>query len=129
MAVDSEVSEVGVPSPQAEVGEKSPLEQQWEHVLAKWEDEGAHRVLIELAQTTGNLPAVAGWYRRVAEEPTRRELAQTQLKAITVLALAQLVSAPRTVPDQSRGRQWLWLVVLVFGLGSLAVLLHLLGNP
>lgn len=97
------------------------LEALWENVLARWDDDKAHAAFLQYAQRGMHLPEAGARYRRIKDgEPERAEMAQKQLQALMVLALALLQERqqePVTGPPR-----WLTVVTFVLALAALAFL-------
>jgi hypothetical protein len=97
----------------------------WKQAWLEWDSEGTHRALLEHAQASGQLAALAERYRSVQAEVSRVDRAQRQLKAIVVLALSQLDARRPAEPVKRESRRGLWWVVLLFLVGSAVLLTQL----
>jgi hypothetical protein len=100
-----------------------PNEALWHAVLADWDNPKVHELLLSQSVNAAQLAALAGRYRLLLDEPTRRVVAEVQLKKIAAAAMARMdvqVSSPR---PEARGRApFLVLLVFLFVLGTVALL-------
>lgn len=96
----------------------------WNSVLEGFDQERRHQAFLAYCRETGALPNAARRYREVQEDEDateeRRATADKQLKAITVMALAQFQSTPRT--DPASAKKILRLVAALLLAGSILVL-------
>ncbi len=100
------------------------LEALWRRAQDEWDADGAHQALLERAHSLGRLGELAAHYRRQVGSAERAACAERQLKAITILALAQLEGAKAASKSPKAGHRLgaLWLLLL---LGLLLLATHL----
>jgi hypothetical protein len=87
-----------------------PLDDAWRSLLVRWDDPGAHRAFVVLADSLGRLEHAARMYRQAREAgdgvivggyrvpgdlASRRERADRGLELVVAQALAHLAHAPR----------------------------------
>ena len=99
------------------------LDKLWEHARTHWHSETVHSALLEFATDPGLLSDLAGRYRSAHADPELREVADRQLKKVAALAMAQLSVAERK-QAAPRPRRWLYLVSLLFALGTAWLMLR-----
>jgi hypothetical protein len=74
---------------------RQSLDALWQRVVDTWDDDKAHKVLLEYALRTQALPDVAARYRTLADDPDRGARAREKLDAI-VIATTQLLLSTKT---------------------------------
>ena len=102
------------------------LEILWKHTLEHWEDEAAHRAFLEHCRHRNLLVEAAVRYRGMKGDHARGGTAEKQLKAIAVLALANLESA-RTPERRKKSHALSYVLIALFIVGTLGLLAYL--NP
>lgn len=103
------------------------LELLWGKVVERWDDEAVHRAFLEHCQATDRLIEAAVRYRGLSEDEQRADLAQQQLKRVSVLALAKL-ERDRSEPVRARPDWPKLLLTTVFLFGSGWLLFYLLQS-
>jgi hypothetical protein len=68
------------------------LEALWARVLEAWDEDKTHAALLDHALRTQALPAIAGKYRALVDDPDRGALAKKKLDGIVVAATQMLMS-------------------------------------
>ncbi len=86
-----------MPNTDVDVPTDPVLDALWARAVEAWDDDRAHSALLEHALATEQLPALAGRYRALKDNPERAERAQKKLDAL-VLAATQLMLATKTPP-------------------------------
>jgi hypothetical protein len=81
--------------------QRAMLEAAWDAVDRAWEDDGAHRRLLALADSLDALPWVASRYR-ACTTPERRDVARAQGDRIVALALVKLGKMKTSQSDGPR---------------------------
>lgn len=66
------------------------LEVLWKRVLDDWEDEATHSAFVDYCQRTGRLVDAAVRYRGMCGDRSRAPASEKKLKAIALLAMAEL---------------------------------------
>jgi hypothetical protein len=89
----------------------------WNRVLEAWDDDKTHGALLEYALRKEQLPAAAGRYRALVDDPEKGPKAKKRLDAI-VLAAMQLMQSFKTPP---RPKLPWWVTVLVVCMCFLAL--------
>lgn len=108
------------------------LDELWQAVLAKWEDDAAHAAFLEHCRLTRQLGAAAGCYREEVkrasayrEDAIRVAAAQKRLNGVALLATLDLdASRSEAVPRAHRVLKvvsWLAAAVL-FGISMFVIL-------
>ncbi len=93
---------------------REALDLLWAHVEQHWEEPSAHQALLSQCNNPSALSHVARLYRAAQAEPERRAVAERQLKAVSLLAFAQLQHGPRPAPGRPMKRfLGLWFVFCV----------------
>ncbi len=87
------------------------LEALWKNVVQRWDDDAAHGAFLEHCRASGRLDEAAVRYRGMAGDRERAAGAEKRLKAVALLALAQLETS-RTPPRAAAGRTIAMLVLL-----------------
>ena len=80
------------------------LEETWAKVVARWDDDEAHRKFISLAASLSQLPEAGKRYREArdrAPSPEYRKVAESQLDRLFVTAMA-VMQAARTPPVEKK---------------------------
>ena len=72
----------------------------WALVLARWEDEATHQMVLEHSVRVQRLPDLAGRYRALVDDPQRGPTARKRLDAITAAATAMLWSMQTPKPQK-----------------------------
>ena len=114
------MDESGAPAP------GTVLDVLWHQLLSRWEDADAHAAFLQAAQASGRLADAALRYRAVAGDRERGGRAETQLAAITVLALASLETARQRPPPKRRLGAYAALAIGIFFIGALLLLVRAL---
>ena len=87
--------------------EKDPLfEALWEKTLEAWDDEKRHAACLEHALREKMLPALAGRYRALRDDPTKAEMAKKRMDAM-VSAMTQMLFTMKT-PKPTKTPSWLF---------------------
>ncbi len=111
------------PPPKTPTPNSGPNEPLWHAVLGDWDNPKLHDVLLAQSVSAAQLAALAGRYRQLLDEPTRRAVAEEQLKKIAAAAMARMdvqVASPR---PEARGRTPIMLMLaFLFVLGTVALL-------
>jgi hypothetical protein len=102
----------------------------WKRVADAWEQDETHGAFLRHCQETGQLLEAAVRYRGMAGDRERGPDAERRLKAVALLAMAQLESSRAPSAQGTRHGRALWLVVF-FVLGSAALLYYasILSGP
>lgn len=79
----------------------------WDRALSAWDDDKVHAALIEFALRTENLPAVAGRYRELVDDPIKGARAKKQLDAIVVAATQMMLATKAIRPENARPPWWI----------------------
>ena len=116
MAEPGVVTEPGVVAPGA------LLDVLWHQVLSRWDDADAHAAFLLAAQESGRLAEAAMRYRGMTGDRERSTVAESQLRAITALALAGLESLRTKAPGERRTFGYAALALGVFFVGVLMLL-------
>lgn len=76
----------------------------WDHALLHWNEEAAHRALLEAADSQNDLAFVAKRYRALLDEGSlpHLEVAEAQLNKITTLAFSRLEASRSEAPQTRR---------------------------
>ncbi len=85
----------------------------WAEVCERWDEQDVHDMFLGYCSQVDRLPRAAAYYRSVRDEPERTERADSQLKKIGALAIAQVVAQPRTEPAERSLILWLVMIVVV----------------
>jgi hypothetical protein len=101
------------------------VDEAWEELGRKWEDDAAHRRFVAFCSATGSLAEAGGRYRSVIEsDPARAERARRQIGAVMAAALLTLEGSRE--PVKVRGSRLGWvlcgLILAICGYGILSVL-------
>lgn len=99
----------------------SGLEALWANVTRDWESDKAHAAFLNYCQAHDQLPEAAVRYRGMAGDRERGPSAEKRLKAVAALALHSL-EATRTERPQSRRNWGAIFLIVVFSVGSIALL-------
>jgi hypothetical protein len=109
-------------------------EEAWAEVLARWEDEGAHRQYLARFGDLDGLAAAGRRYRTALEEGRGDPIAARWREEVLKRAAVQgLASLPRTPPPRSARRALRWAIlaalsaVVAIGLAVVGRLLSNLG--
>lgn len=94
----------------------------WHQLLSHWDDAPAHAAFVSAAQESGRLADAAMRYRGMSGDRERGRVAETQLAAITVLALSSLELARTKPPSKRRIGGYAALGIGLFFVGLLAIL-------
>jgi hypothetical protein len=100
-----------------------PDEQLWQATLDDWDNPKLHDLLLTQAESAPQLASLAGRYRRLLDDATRKPVAEAQLKKIAAAAMARMdvqAAAPRA-PVSTRNTM-LMTLALLFLLGTLLLL-------
>lgn len=100
------------------------LEALWKRVTDDWASEDAHHKFLEYCRVRDQLVEAAVRYRGMAGDHTRAELAEKKLKAVALLALAQL-QASRTLAPTARVQGGSYLLIALFLLATVGLLAYL----
>jgi hypothetical protein len=87
----------------------------WQRVVDAWDDDKAHKALLELAVRTQALPEIAARYRGLADDPERGARAREKLDAIVIAATQLLLSTKTPRP----GKTPLSITLSAFGVAAL----------
>jgi hypothetical protein len=82
------------------------LEALWAKTLEAWDDEKRHAALLEHALREKTLPALAGRYRALRDDPERGEIANKRIEAI-LTAATQMMFSMKT-PKPTKTPSWLF---------------------
>jgi hypothetical protein len=82
----------------------------WKNVVDRWDDDGAHALLLQHCQMTEQLAEAASRYAGMRGDRDRGDSARRRLEAVTVLATSSLL-ASRSEREIVVSK---WLVVLMF---------------
>jgi hypothetical protein len=102
------------------------LDELWQAVLAKWDDDAAHAAFLDHARGTNQLGAAATRYREEVkrasayrEDALRVESAQKRLNGVAMLAMLELTAnrTPREPPRLQIAVRW----AAALGLFALAI--------
>lgn len=99
----------------------------WKRTLEAWDDDKPHAAILEHALRTEQLPALAGRYRSLKDDPEKGARAQKKIDGI-VVAATQMLMATKTPPRTKMPWQWTAAAAAVFGLVC-AYLFYLLFVP
>jgi hypothetical protein len=94
----------------------------WHQLLSRWDDAEAHAAFLRAAQESGRLADAAMRYRGMSGDRERGKVAETQLVAITALALAGLELARTKAPSKRRIGGYAALGIGLFFVGLLVML-------
>jgi hypothetical protein len=87
--------------------EKDPiLEALWQRTLEAWDDEKCHAAVLEHALREKQLPALAGRYRELRDDPEKGEVAKKRIDAI-LNAATQMLFTMKT-PRPTKTPSWLF---------------------
>lgn len=82
---------------------QGPLDAAWAELEAHWNDAGAHKKFLALADTLDQLPDAGRRYRLVREsDPARAERAKQQVDALLVLAMSRMKAEKSPEPKARR---------------------------
>jgi hypothetical protein len=98
------------------------LEALWKNVLDRWDEDAAHGAFLEHCRLEQRLDEAATRYRGMAGDRTRAAIAEKRLKAVTLLALAQLETA-RSSPRVAAGRSVVMLLIAALLATAIGVLI------
>jgi hypothetical protein len=104
------------------VSEPEVLDVLWHQLLSRWDDAEAHAAFLQAAQESGRLADAAMRYRGMSGDRERSRVAESQLVAITALALSGLELARTKVPAKRRIGGYAALGIGLFFVGLLAML-------
>ena len=100
------------------------LEALWKRVTDDWASEDAHQKFLEYCRVREQLVEAAVRYRGMAGDHARAEVAEKKLKAVALLAVAQL-QASRTEAPAARNQRGNYLLIAVFLLATFGLLAYL----
>lgn len=87
------------------------LEDAFEKLRVQWDSDDKHRAFLALAMSFNGLPEAASMYRKEGENrPERTEEIEVRLKALTTMALSNLVP---TRTERERRPRWLTTLAIV----------------
>ncbi len=93
------------------------LDALWKRVIEAWDDDKTHAAVLDHAMRAQALPDLAGRYRKLTDDPDKREVAKKKLDAIVLAATQMLMSVKTPKP----GKTPLPITLSAFGI-SLALL-------
>jgi hypothetical protein len=98
----------------AKVGDTGAIfEMLWKNALEKWDEDPAHRAILEHALKTESLAELAGRYRALKDDPEKGARAQKKIDGIVAAAM-QLMMATKTPPRTKTPWQWSAAATIVF---------------
>lgn len=77
------------------------LDALWARVLEAWDDDKPHAAALEHALRAQMLPALAGRYRALADDPAKGPVAKKKLDGIVVAATQMLMSMKTPAPGKT----------------------------
>jgi hypothetical protein len=95
------------------------LREEWDRVLAGWDDAGAHAVFVERCAQADSLDLAAGCYRPLLADPAKAERARVSLDRIVALAEQALQRTATPPSTAARNRAILTVLAALLTLGFL----------
>ena len=90
---------------------EAAIETGWEEVIARWEDEAAHQRFLALCMSLSRLDAAGTRYRKAKEEdPSRAEIADSQINRILGLAMQNMASTEQSTQPAINTRVIRWVL-------------------
>jgi hypothetical protein len=90
-----------MPDEEATGATDQALDALWQRVVDAWDDDKAHKALLEYALRAQALPEIAARYRAVSGHPHRGERARERLEAIVTAATQLMLSTKTPKPGKT----------------------------